>query len=397
MKKTYFLMGVAISVIVTLQSSAQLVATLEELPLESESYWNGDSESGGFVSSFTNFRNQYNKDYFSWSGFAYSNITNNTIGGYMNQYSAFPGKGALESMNYAIGYNFGADTVALDKETEMFGMYVANSTYAAIAMKEGDDYSKKFGGTTGNDEDWFKLTIKGWKNPDLLKGTVEFYLADFRFADNSKDYINGDWQWVDLSSLKEISYLTFELSSTDNGDWGMNTPAYFCLDQITKKEFTQIKFIAENRNQKVENVAITFNSEILTTDINGEVVFENVSPTLQMDVKATKEGFAEFYQTINGYFTNTMILNLTVNGIKNNQTSNLFSVYPNPVKKQLTILGTDLISSIIITNYFGQQILVIEGNQSFNQTIDLENIEKGAYILKVDSGNQIQIIKFIKQ
>ena len=30
----------------------------------------------------------------------------------------------------------------------------------------------------------------------------------------------------------EVKKLHFSLSSTDNGDWGMNTPAYFCMDDI---------------------------------------------------------------------------------------------------------------------------------------------------------------------
>ncbi|MDR1225738.1 MAG: DUF4465 domain-containing protein [Prevotellaceae bacterium] len=27
--------------------------------------------------------------------------------------------------------------------------------------------------------------------------------------------------------------MTFEASSTDNSPWGMNTPAYFCMDNLT--------------------------------------------------------------------------------------------------------------------------------------------------------------------
>ncbi len=63
--------------------------------------------------------------------------------------------------------------------------------------------------------------------------TIEYYLADYRFDESEKDYIIKTWQWVDLSSLGKVDSLMFGLESSDNGDWGMNTPAYFCMDDLT--------------------------------------------------------------------------------------------------------------------------------------------------------------------
>ncbi|HKK78414.1 MAG TPA: DUF4465 domain-containing protein, partial [Phaeodactylibacter sp.] len=42
-----------------------------------------------------------------------------------------------------------------------------------------------------------------------------------------------DWTYLELSSLGNADSLLFTLSSTDNGQFGMNTPAYFCIDNIT--------------------------------------------------------------------------------------------------------------------------------------------------------------------
>ena len=38
---------------------------------------------------------------------------------------------------------------------------------------------------------------------------------------------------MDLSSLGEVSSIEFVLTSSDNGEWGMNTPTYFCLDGLS--------------------------------------------------------------------------------------------------------------------------------------------------------------------
>ena len=109
---------------------------------------------------------------------------------------------------------------------------VCNSTYTALSMKNGDSFTKKFGGSTGNDKDWFKMTVVGFNAAGDSVKSVSFYLADYRFDDNSKDYIVNKWTTVDLSSLGKINKMTFRFASTDNNNWGMNTPAYVCFDNL---------------------------------------------------------------------------------------------------------------------------------------------------------------------
>ena len=100
-------------------------------------------------------------------------------------------------------------------------------------MKNGDAYSKKFGGVSGNDPDYFKLKIWGLSQSKTLTDTIEFYLADYRFSDNSKDYIVNNWRWIDLQQLGYVTKLYFSVESTDIGMFGINTPAYFCIDNLT--------------------------------------------------------------------------------------------------------------------------------------------------------------------
>jgi hypothetical protein len=99
-------------------------------------------------------------------------------------------------------------------------------------MKEGDAFAKKFGGITGNDPDFFLLTIKKFYNGQLSADSINFYLADYRFTDNSLDYLVKDWTWIELTSLGNADSLQFSLSSSDAGAFGMNTPAYFCVDDV---------------------------------------------------------------------------------------------------------------------------------------------------------------------
>jgi hypothetical protein len=111
------------------------------------------------------------------------------------------------------------------------GFYVTNSTWAALSMENGDEYAKKFGGETGDDQDWFRLSVWGYLN-GAVTDTVHFYLADYRFENNEEDYIVKTWEWVDLSMLGKVDSLLFDLASADVGDFGINTPAYFCIDNL---------------------------------------------------------------------------------------------------------------------------------------------------------------------
>jgi hypothetical protein len=100
-------------------------------------------------------------------------------------------------------------------------------------MKIGDpNFAKKFGGVSGSDPDWFKITAIGYNAAGDSVKSVDFYLADYRATENAKDYTVNKWTNFDLSPLGKINKLTFRFSSTDNGAWGMNTPAYVCLDNL---------------------------------------------------------------------------------------------------------------------------------------------------------------------
>jgi len=234
MKKTVFLL--VLFLFSTALAGAQ-VSDFEDLPLDSGTSWSGSDDSEGFQSGGARFNNFFDDTYGPyWEGFAYSNMTDTQTPDFNNQYSAITGKGVNGSSNYAVSYTQGfygtVPRVTFPYPSTVSGTYVTNTTYAYWSMNDGDAFSKKFGGADGHDPDWFKLTVTGKDAGDEVTGTVECYLADFRDADNSLDYIVDQWTWVDLSSLGVVKTLEFSLSSSDTGDWGMNTPAYFAMDHL---------------------------------------------------------------------------------------------------------------------------------------------------------------------
>jgi len=59
-----------------------------------------------------------------------------------------------------------------------------------------------------------------------------------------------DWEWVDLSGLGLVDMIEFSLSSSDTGAYGMNTPAYFFIDNFND-EITAINSLTANASFKV--------------------------------------------------------------------------------------------------------------------------------------------------
>jgi len=100
------------------------------------------------------------------------------------------------------------------------GAYFTNNMYAYHSMTEGDDFTDPF-----DEDDWLEVTVTGLDAQGNETGSVSFYLAE-------NGFIQDQWKWVNLDELNVVKTLKFSMASSDTGDWGMNTPAYFCIDGI---------------------------------------------------------------------------------------------------------------------------------------------------------------------
>ncbi len=206
----------------------------ESLSVPSAGYWNGSDATGSFTSSDMKFYNQYNSSWNSWSGFSYSQKNDFTTGDFTNEFSVVDP--ANQKNKFAIFYpSFDGDIFGQFSNNQDYtieSVDLCNSTYTALAMKNGNAFCKKFGGNMGTDPDWFKVTINGYDHNNKLMGSKEVYLADFRFSDSSKDYILNKWTTVDLVSLGKVNKITFSFASSDTGAYGINTPTYVCMDNL---------------------------------------------------------------------------------------------------------------------------------------------------------------------
>jgi hypothetical protein len=281
MKKFYFsVFAVALSTSVY----AQVLATVDfEAHLtDPESFDNGSGQAGNFTYDLITLTNNYNVDWQSWSGFAISNITDNTTAGWGNQYASFTGSGH-NSETYAVHYPEG--DILLNGPGKIDSFFITNTAYAGISMRDGDDFSKQFGSIFGangledgtNGEDFLRLWII-CEDQFMNKDSIEFYLADYRFADELDDYIVDEWVKIDLTTLPiETAKVSFRFESSDMGDWGINTPTYFAIDDIShqyywglNEDFMEISVFP---NPVVDELRIKGESGMVhILDLNGKVL-----------------------------------------------------------------------------------------------------------------------------
>lgn len=212
--------------------------TFEDVNLPSQGYWNGSDQSGSIRSGDFVFLNEYNPHVNSWGGFSVSSKKDKTTSGPENQYSAVTGRGVSGSSNYAVAYQnvlMNTPRMELKNPATLSGLYVTNTTFAYLTMKNGSYANPKFG-----PGDWFRLVIRGFDAEGKETGAKEVYLADFRES-TDVPFILDYWKWVDLGSLGEVKSLTFSLESSK----GMSTPHFFAMDNVGE-------FVGEGANEHID-------------------------------------------------------------------------------------------------------------------------------------------------
>ena len=404
-------------------------ADFEDLELEVDAFYNGSDGAGSFTSGGFSFSNTYTtSDYGDyWSGFAASTMTDTETEGYTNQYSAITGTGALETGAYGVAYPDANAEIQFEKTT-VSGFYITNSAYAYYSMLNGDGYAKKFGGEDGSDEDWFKLTVYGISEAGDTTGTVEYYLADFRSENSSEDYIVNDWEWIDLSSLGEIIKLRFSLSSTDVGDWGMNTPAYFCFDRLNYQDLAPVIInpVATIEDATYPDYIYYVSLDSVFTDPDNddsgiEIRLENIDNSdlligtiveggtadaletlLSLNISEDMTGMANITisATSNGktvYHTFKMIVSVPVSSELIAEKEDELKVYPNPVQSEFFVELSENASQIMLFSSSGKLIYnqVVSGSSKIKIS-ELQNSPSGIYFLKIKYNDSFLSKKLVK-
>lgn len=193
-----------------------------------------------------------------WNGFAFANQTGNT---YVNltpdQYNTSMG-GGYNSDGYAIAYPYGTYSIDVTNSEDgdtIQGLYVSNNAYALSSILHGDGFSEAF-----KQGSWFMLTANGVAADGSSK-QVDFYLADYRSLNAADHYALDTWQWMDLRALGKVKSVWFSMSGSDTGSFGLNTPAYFAIDDFNGTRHEVATSVDVNEGTTSIDLSTLFNLE----------------------------------------------------------------------------------------------------------------------------------------
>lgn len=222
-----------LSVVACPALATPVVVTFDDLTLSgSNTYDNGGptTNAAGWTSQGTFFGNSFTDwgdGFTSWDGFAYSNVNDATTPGFTNQYAAFTGT-AYSGTIYAVAYAGAQAFINLPAGYRPGSVRITNTTYTALDVADGSAFSRAFG-----PGDFLRVTFTGYGGTSATgvpTGSTTFYLADFR---NGGSTIVNTWELLDLTPLGSAVSIGLAWESTDVGEFGINTPQYAAIDDLT--------------------------------------------------------------------------------------------------------------------------------------------------------------------
>lgn len=215
----------------------------------------GPVAQGAFTTGGVSLINQRDQTYGSWGGFAYSNQVDTASEGWTNQFSTYAGA-AHSGTNFGVAFGYhdleavpalgveafdplkighleGLPYLSLPEDAVIRGMYVANTTYTALTLIQGDGFTPPMG--VG---DWYRLSAYGTDASgniltDASGNALAVDLDLARWNAGESRFVANQWLYMDLSALADAQRLYFNVSGSIDVGYGLATPAYFAVDDIT--------------------------------------------------------------------------------------------------------------------------------------------------------------------
>ena len=184
------------------------------------------TNDGRFMLSHLPSQNSYGGQ--SWEGFTLSRVSQDTA----NVFGCVANGGlAGKGTPYVIGYfsdwvtttqGYSSNIVLFDQEYYPDHVYICQNSNTMKAISEGGVFNSR----AFNENDTLALIISAIDTAFNEICSTTYYLA----VDGHK---NNGWVEVPLTALGKASGLSFRMTTTDIGQFGMNTPLYFALDALT--------------------------------------------------------------------------------------------------------------------------------------------------------------------
>ncbi len=279
------------------------------------------------------------------------------------------------------------------------GVYVNNSMSAYNYMNTA---------SFANDGHYLNIIATGYDENGNVTGSSITSLAN---ANN----VVKEWKYFDLTPLNECVKVVFTLQTDDDSGYGMNIPAYFCIDA-----FSYVNTIDTSTPCDAP-------TELLVSDItenSAEITWNGVADTYELKINGSEtETLTTTSKTLTDLIPNTTYT-IEVRAVCEEQTSEWVSItfttleqieggigtiattlntitatiYPNPATDNATmeIVGLDQDAKIVISDLQGRilsQEAISAGTTRY--TVNVSNMASGVYYIRIVTDKAVSTQKLI--
>lgn len=205
---------------------------------ESSFYGQPDFSAGGMVVSNWTYRTDAEGESAGWW-----KTFNNQCSVYNVKCTsgANKGGGVNGSDNFAIIFGYDSDyaqgaefSFSGSKEYVIDRMEICPTAYVYGVITEGNPFGNAPGVSLEDQQGWFAVYAYGYDaqgNPTNSGKPVMKYICNYTNGFSPVEIANT-WIGWDLSALGKVNKVKFDFDGSDKGAWGLNTPAYLCVDDI---------------------------------------------------------------------------------------------------------------------------------------------------------------------
>lgn len=148
------------------------------------------------------------------------------------------GAGADGSNTFAVINGYGQTAASFGfsagAEYEVSSMMICPTSYNYGMLANGNPMGNDGGKSIKEAKGWFKVLAYGYDaQGNAVNGgkPLEKYICDYRTPASTVELFST-WQTWDLSALGKVNKIKIDFDGSDTGQWGLNTPAYICIDNI---------------------------------------------------------------------------------------------------------------------------------------------------------------------
>ncbi len=217
--------------------------------------------------------------------------------------------------------------------------------------------------------------------------------------DSAEISINGQILYTDSTGMLKLNLQRGQYEWTvSKTDFETGTASFYSennllLRDTLNRSAATVTFQVESASIAVANAEVILGNETSLTDSSGSAVFYPIP----VDESFSYSVFSTAYETVEGTVSihADTIINISIEplGVNTDMTSNLISVYPNPIVKELFIDQIPASVSKIEVYGIGGSMIFIKNIVSDHERISVDKMKAGSYILKLVSAQGIQIFQ----